>query len=129
MKPVTESVFVQALKDLANTLHQREYEGLNRLIEPDGPALLREIAENLNDGNIEEMCTKCIEVISTLGEVRGGRMVDDLESLQAVAYHLGTIRQNPLRSEGDTYVQLSRVLAEKIELFKQKAEAFEAYSR
>ena len=129
MKPVTESVFVQALKDLANTLHQREYEGLNRLIEPDGPALLREIAENLNDGNIEEMCTKCIEVISTLGEVRGGRMVDDLESLQAVAYHLGTIRQNPLRSEGDTYVQLSRVLAEKIELFKQKAEAFEAYIR
>jgi predicted house-cleaning noncanonical NTP pyrophosphatase (MazG superfamily) len=129
MKPVTESVFVQALKDLANTLRQREDEGLNRFIEPDDPTLLREIAENLNDGNVEEMCTKCTEVISTLGEVRGGRMADNLESLQAITYHLGTIRQNPLRSDGDTHTKLDRVLAEKIELFKQKAEAFEAYIR
>jgi hypothetical protein len=121
MKSVTESVFVLALNDLAKTLRQREDEGLNRMIEPDVPTLLYEIAKNLNDDNIEEMCAKCTEIISTLGEIRGGRMVDDLESLQAIAYHLGTLRQNPLRSEGDTYVQLSQVLREKILLFEQKS--------
>jgi hypothetical protein len=122
--PVAESVFVQALKDLANVLRQREDWGLSRVIDPDAPKLLCEIAEQLNDSNIEEMCAKCLEVISGFGWLAGRR--DDLESLQAIAYHLGTLRQNPLRSEGDTFTQLNRALAENAYFFQEKAEQFEA---
>lgn len=125
--PVSESVFVQALKDLADTLRQRENDGLSRVIDPDAPAQLKEIAEQLNERNIKEMCVKCIEVIDGFGQPRGRR--DDVESLQAIVHHLRTLIQNPLRSEGDTFAQLHQLLVQKTYFFQEKADLLEAYAR
>ncbi len=124
--PVSESIFVQALKDLANVLKQREDEGLSRVIEPDAPVLLREIAEKLNNDNVEEMCKQLTGVLSGFHQPQGRR--DDVENLQAIAYHLGTLRYYPhcypLRSEGDTFMKLNQSLAENAHYFEEKAEEF-----
>jgi hypothetical protein len=124
---VSESLFVQALTELVWALAARDGEGLNQLIEPESIHLLQEIAENLDDSNVVEKCAECTEIILTIGNVRGGQMVDDLDSLQSVWHHLGTMYQNPICPEGAVRDNLGHALGTTVDFVNRKFEAFAAY--
>jgi hypothetical protein len=74
------------------------------------------------------MCAKCRDILDTIGKVRNcGRMMDDFENIQAIVHHLGTLQCNLPRSTGELYEDLYRLLGEKTQFIRQKAEAFAAY--
>jgi hypothetical protein len=124
--PVSESVFVAALKDLVPLLRERRALGYNEVLSEDGPFIIWTIADTLDDSNVDERLTSLTEVLSLLGSPRSKAVVDDSDSLRGIVYYLSNLYENPLRPE-DSEGELGEVLLNKIDVFNRKAQAIDDF--
>lgn len=129
MKYLHETTFAQTLIALANTLDQRQQEGLTQITDIEIPEMLRGAGTCINDLNIHNVCTDLLEGLENLGEPVGNQTMDSEESLEAVGQHLVQLRATLPESGFTPMMQdhLSVMLTGRIQRLELMLEALQRY--